>query len=175
MYKGLAVMPGGALYTWRRWSMAIVAALGGIAGAVGVYLAIVYLRYETVLVPGWPVACAIDTAAAYYLVKLLRPHSAVLPFVLLLSIVTNVFGAVMVGLSGVTPETRAGGVALIVLALAVAGALRMQKVRSFWPYLTIAGTLSWLAFYVEGLHPAFALVPGQPASPRVKDHDERTG
>src|SRR5262249_35832236 len=33
-----AVMPGGALQTWRRWSLAIVGALGGMAGAVAVYL-----------------------------------------------------------------------------------------------------------------------------------------
>jgi NhaA family Na+:H+ antiporter len=154
-----AVMPGGALHTWRRWSTAIVAAIGGIAGAAGVYLAVVQLKYETLLIPGWPVACAVDAAAAYYLLRLLYPRSAVLPFALLLAIVTNIFGVIVVGLSGVTLEVRAGGVALMVLAMAVAAALRMQKVRSFWPYLAIAGTLSWLAFYVEGMHPAFALVP----------------
>jgi NhaA family Na+:H+ antiporter len=159
-----AVMPGGALHTWRRWSTAIVAAIGGIAGAAGVYLAVVQLKYETLLIPGWPVACAVDAAAAYYLLKLLYPRSAVLPFVLLLAIVTNIFGVIVVGL-GTTLEARAGGVALMVLAMAVAAALRIQQVRSFWPYLTIAGTLSWLAFYVEGMHPAFALVPIVPFLP----------
>jgi len=38
-------------------------------------------------------------------------------------------------------------------------------VRKFWPYLAICGTLSWLAFYREGLHPAFALVPIVPFLP----------
>jgi NhaA family Na+:H+ antiporter len=160
-----AVMPGGALHTWRRWSTAIVAAIGGIAGAAGVYVAVVLLKYETLLLAGWPVACAIDAAAAYYLLKLISPRTTLLPFVLLLAIVTNVFGAVAVGLSDVTVQARAGGLALFVLALAIAAALRMQKVRSFWPYLAFAGTLSWLAFYVEGMHPAFALVPIVPFLP----------
>jgi Na+:H+ antiporter, NhaA family len=160
-----AVMPGGALHTWRRWSTAIVAAIGGIVGSASVYLAVVYLQYETLLLPGWPVACAIDAAAAYYLLKLICPRTTLLPFVLLLAIVTNVFGAVVVGLSDVTIEGRAGGLALFVLAMAIAGVLRMQKVRSFWPYLAIAGTLSWLAFYLEGMHPAFALVPIVPFLP----------
>ena len=32
-----AVMPGGALHTWRRWALPIVAAIGVMAGAVAVY------------------------------------------------------------------------------------------------------------------------------------------
>ena len=28
-----AMMPGGALHTWRRWGLALVAAAGGIVGA----------------------------------------------------------------------------------------------------------------------------------------------
>lgn len=160
-----ALMPGGALHTWRRWSTAIVAAVGGVAGAAGVYLAVVQWKYVELLIPGWPVACAIDAAAAYYVLKLIAPRTALLPFVLLLAIVTNVFGAVVVGLRDVAVEGRAGGAVLIVLALAIAAAFRMQKVRSLWPYLTVAGTLSWLAFYIEGIHPAFALIPIVPFLP----------
>lgn len=160
-----AVMPGGALHTWRKWSTAIVAAIGGLAGAAGVYLAVVQWKYEALLIPGWPVAVAIDAAAAYYVLKLIAPRTAMLPFVLLLAIVTNVLGAVVVGLSDVALEGRSGGAALIVLALAVAAVLRKLKVRRFWPYLAFAGTLSWLAFYLEGMHPAFALVPIVPFLP----------
>src|SRR5262249_44155442 len=54
-----AVMPGGALHSWRRWSMPIAAALGGMAGAALVYLAFVHLKYETVLTAAWPITCAI--------------------------------------------------------------------------------------------------------------------
>ena len=34
-----AVMPGGALHSWRRWSLPLLAAVGGIAGSASVYLA----------------------------------------------------------------------------------------------------------------------------------------
>ena len=53
----------------------------------------------------------------------------------------------------------------------------LLKVRAFWPYLFICGTLSWLAFYWEGLHPAFALmpiVPFLPHEPRRVDSSSRT-
>jgi NhaA family Na+:H+ antiporter len=158
-------MPGGALHTWRFWSTAIVAALGGMAGAAIVYLAFVQLSYETLLIPGWPVACAIDAAATYYVLKVLFPRSGVLPFALLLAITTNVVGVFALGFRDVTLEARTGGAALLLAALAVAGGLRLRQVRSFWPYLLLAGTLSWFAFYLEGMHPAFALVPIVPFLP----------
>jgi hypothetical protein len=41
-----ALVPGGALHTWRRWGMSLAAAAGGIAGTAFVYLAYVYLSYE---------------------------------------------------------------------------------------------------------------------------------
>lgn len=154
-----AVMPGGALHTWRRWSTAVVAALGGAAGAAGVYLTYVQLSYTTVLVPGWPVACAIDAAAAYYLLKLLAPRTSMLPFVLLMAITTNVIGALVVGLREATFEGRAAGAALILASLAIGAGLRWLNVRNLWAYLATAGTVSWFGFWVGGLHPAFALVP----------------
>ena len=43
--------------------------------------------------------------------------------------------------------------------------LRAIGVRAFWPYLSICGTISWLAFFWAGLHPAFALVPIVPFLP----------
>jgi Na+:H+ antiporter, NhaA family len=43
--------------------------------------------------------------------------------------------------------------------------MRVLRVRRFWPYLFICGALSWLAFYWEGLHPAFSLIPVIPFLP----------
>ena len=70
-----AVMPGGALHSWRRWNTALVAAAGGMFGAAGVYIAYVQLSYETLLFAAWPVAIAVDAAATYYLLKTLFPRS----------------------------------------------------------------------------------------------------
>jgi Na+:H+ antiporter, NhaA family len=160
-----ALMPGGALHSWRRWSLALVGAVGGILGAAGTYLWFVNYQYETVLNTGWPIAIAIDMAAAYYTLKTILPRSGALPFVLLLGIITNIIGAIVIAPRHPVLASHAGGAGLIVLALGLAGVLRTLKVRAFWPYMAVCGTLSWFAFYREGLHPAFALVPIVPFLP----------
>jgi Na+:H+ antiporter, NhaA family len=160
-----AVMPGGALHSWRRWSLPLLAAAGGIAGSAGFYLAYVHGHYESILEAGWPIACAIDIAAAYYVLKAILPRSGALPFVLLLAIATDLFGMLIVAPQYQTVAMHGGGLGVMLVALGIAGAMRALKVRSFWPYLVVCGTLSWIALYREGLHPAFALVPIVPFLP----------
>lgn len=160
-----ATMEGGALHSWRRWTLPMIAAAGGIAGSAGAYLAWVMGRYELILTPGWPIACAIDVAAAYYVLKSILPRSGMLPFVLLLAIVTDLFGMLVVAATHPRPAAGGGGMAILLVALGLAGVMRTLKVRAFWPYLAVCGALSWLAFYREGLHPAFALVPIVPFLP----------
>jgi NhaA family Na+:H+ antiporter len=155
-----AVMPGGALHTWRRWSLAIVAAIGGMVGAVATYLSWVRLSYHFPMVPAWPAALAIDAAVAYYVLKTIMPRrSGAVPFALLVALITDAIAVVIVAPRFLTIGTRAGGATLMLAALGLAGAMRLLKVRRFWPYLFFCGALSWLAFYWEGLHPAFALIP----------------
>jgi len=160
-----AVMPGGALHSWRRWTMPIVAAVGGAAGAVSVYLLYVQLSYEAPLLQAWPIACAIDAAATYYVVKAIMPRTGALPFALLVAIVTDGIGALVVAPQRPVLQTQAGGAALMTAALLLAVSMRAMKIRVFWPYLFVCGTISWVAFYWEGLHPAFALVPIVPFLP----------
>jgi Na+:H+ antiporter, NhaA family len=160
-----AVMPGGALHSWRRWTVPIVAAAGGAAGAVGAYLLYVRLAYEETLMPAWPIACAIDAAAAYYLLKTIMPRTGALPFALLVAVVTDFFASIIVAPTSFRIETRAGGAALMTTALLLAVLMRSMKIRVFWPYLFVCGTIAWVAFYWEGLHPAFALVPLVPFLP----------
>jgi NhaA family Na+:H+ antiporter len=40
-------------------------------------------------------------------------------------------------------------------------------VKSFWPYLLGAGSVSWYAFFRSGIHPALALVPIMPFLPHA--------
>jgi NhaA family Na+:H+ antiporter len=161
-----AVMPGGALHSWRRWSLALVAAAGGICGAAATYLTYVSVEHETLLLQAWPVACAVDVAVTYYLLKKILPRSGVLPFVLLLGISTNVFGIIVVAvLHHTVLETRAIGTSLVLFAIGVAMLLRAWRVPTFWPYLAICGTASWWAFYWMGIHPALAFLPIVPLLP----------
>ncbi len=92
-----AVMPGGALHTWRRWTLAVVAAIGGMVGAVAVFLGYVHLNFVEVLVPAWPIACAIDAAVTYYVLKTIMPRSGAVPFALLVALVTDGIALVIVG------------------------------------------------------------------------------
>jgi NhaA family Na+:H+ antiporter len=160
-----AVMPGGALHSWRRWTLPIVAAIGGIIGAVAVYLGYVMFNYEYSLTAAWPIACAVDAAATYYVLRAILPHNSAVPFALLLAIVTDAIGLVIVAPRDLILEARVGGAALMLGALALAAVLRTLKVRAFWPYLFVCGALSWVAFYWEGLHPAFSLIPIVPFLP----------
>ena len=153
------MMPGGALHSWRRWTMPIVAAIGGVLGATLAYLGFVYFQYEGSLFSAWPIACAIDAAATYYILKTIMPHSGALPFALLMAIVADMIGMVIVAPRFLALETRAGGAALMLIALGLAALMRARRVRAFWPYLFVCGALSWVAFYWEGLHPAFSLIP----------------
>jgi hypothetical protein len=64
-----ATMPGGSLHSWRRWGLPIVAAVGGALGSALTYVVYVQLKYESVLLQGWLVACAFDIAFAYFVVR----------------------------------------------------------------------------------------------------------
>jgi Na+:H+ antiporter, NhaA family len=160
------LMPGGALHTWRRWSMPLVAAAGGTIGAAAVYLLYVQLKYETVLMQAWPVACAIDVAAAYYVLKTVWRRSSALPFLLLLALATDAFGVLIVAVRPPFAAVRMGPVVLMLFAMGVAAMLRTWNVRSFWAYIAIAGPIAWFALYLQGMHPALALVPIVPFLPR---------
>jgi NhaA family Na+:H+ antiporter len=160
-----AAMPGGALHSWRRWGLPIVAAAGGIIGSVSVYLAWVNVAYQSILSQGWPVACAVDVATAYYLLKALLPRSGALPFALLVGIATDAFGMLVVAPRHPVLATHVGGAVLILVAIGLAGLMRSIRIRAFVPYLAICGTMSWFGFFWAGLHPAFALVPIVPFLP----------
>src|SRR5262245_32893335 len=165
-----ATMPGGALHSWRKWTLPLVAAAGGIAGAVWVYLLFIRSQYEPGLSTAWPIALAIDAVLTYYLMKAIMPRGGALPFALLMAIVTDVVGLVIIAPRYLVVETRVGGGLLAIGALLAAWFMRSRRIHTFWPYLLICGTAMWVAFYWEGIHPAFALVPLVPFLP----HEART-
>jgi NhaA family Na+:H+ antiporter len=168
-----ATMPGGALHSWRKTGMPIVAAIGGAAGAVFVYFAYVRWSYQEVLLMGWPIVLAIDAVATYYVVKSIMPRSGAVPFALLVAITTDILGMVIVAprYLDLILQGRVGGTALVLVALGLAALFRKLKIRAFWPYLLVCGSISWIAFYWEGLHPALSLVPVVVFLPREPRRD----
>jgi Na+:H+ antiporter, NhaA family len=167
-----AMIPGGALYTWRRWGLPMIGAAGGALGAIGVYLFVVGAGHEQVLEAAGPVAVAVDVAAGYYILKIIKPHRGAIPFMLLVAFGIDALVVAVLTLwpSRLEPTVTSG--ILMFAALALAFILRRRHVRAFWPYLTVCGALSWLALFLAGIHPALALVPIAvflPHRPRAHD------
>jgi Na+:H+ antiporter, NhaA family len=160
-----AVMPGGALHAWRHWAMPVVAGAGGLLGATFVYLGYITLKHEQVLAQAWPIACAIDVAAGYYVLKTIFGGNAAPHFLLVVGIVTNAVGVLVLALWPAFTSDHLGAAVLLATAVTAAAVMRRSQVRAFWPYLVLCGTLSWLAFYWAGVHAALALVPIVPFLP----------
>ena len=154
-----ATMRGGALHTWRRWSLPLAGAMGGVVVSALAFLAYVSGRHELMLVQGWPAATAVDVAFAYLVVHAIFGRHAAVPFVLILAMASNVPALLVAAIEGNLMQARPGGTALVALAIGSAWLLRQQHVRSVWPYVLGCGTVSWYGFYLHGAHPALALVP----------------
>lgn len=162
-----AAAPGGALHSWRRAALPVVAAADGMAGPAAVFVALALASGRPDILHAWAIPCATDIAFSYMVVRLIFPpsHPAV-PFLLLLAIADDALGLVL--LAALYPSAPVQIVPVLVfvpVACAVAWVLRACNVRSFWPYVGGAGVLSWAGFYLGGLHPALALVPVLPFVP----------
>ena len=117
---------------------------------------------------GWPVTFATDIAVSYFIARIIfRPHPAI-PFLLLLAIASDMLGFLALAIWHPTEDIRLGGGTLMMaVAIGVAFGLRRARVRSFWPYVIGAGSLSWYALFWSGVHPALALVPIMPFLPHA--------
>jgi Na+:H+ antiporter, NhaA family len=168
-----ALLPGGALATWRHRALPGFAAIGGLVGAVASYLMLVRIWHEQVLASAWPVVAAVDIAAGYYVLRLIYPRrrSTAASFLLLTAVLTDSIVISVVSVQTPSFAVHPAGLGLFAVALASAAFMRRQGVASFWPYWLVSGTLSWLALYGMGIHPALALVPIVPLLP----HDRRAG
>jgi len=163
-----ATLPGGVLHTWRRAALPVAAACGGVVGSIGVYLLFLYFLGEPMLRQTWVVPCAIDIAVCYLVAGVIFGRHPALPFLLLLAIFSDAIGLALIAtLHPADPGHLALGAALMVAALASAVGLRRRRFTTFWPYLLVCGTLSWLGLYIGGVHPALALVPVVPFLPHA--------
>lgn len=164
-----ATLPGGPLSSGRTAGLPLLAAAGGMAGPAAVFVLLASQWGHPGLLDGWAIPCATDIAFSALVARLIfgRTHPAV-PFLLMLAIADDAFGLIVLAAFYPSGPLRLGeGALLMAAALAVAWALRRRKVASFWPYVLGAGTLSWLALFRGGLHPALALVPIIPFMPHA--------
>lgn len=163
-----ATAPGGALHTWRRAAMPVVAAVGGMAAPAIIYLLVARASGAPELFRGWAIPCATDIAFSFLVAKgIFRRHSAI-PFLLLLAIADDALGLVILALFYPVGDLHLlTALVLMAMAIGVAYGLRYFKVRSYVPYVVAGGVVSWFALFRGGLHPALALVPIIPFLPHA--------
>jgi NhaA family Na+:H+ antiporter len=163
-----ATAPGGLLHPWRRAAMPILASFATVAVPVALFALLVRVFDEPMLVRGWTTAMPIDIALGYFAARLIFGKHAAVPFFLVLAISANGLGFIALAVADPLRQVRLElALPLMALALAVAFFLRRARVRSFWPYVLLGGSLSWSALYFGGFHPALALLPIVPFLPHA--------
>ncbi len=162
-----ATAPGGALHSPRRAAMPLAAAAGGMLGPALIFVTMTIVFDRPNLERGWAIPTATDIAFSYLAARIIfGPKHPAIPFLLLLAIADDAIGLLIIAAFYPTGPLNLTEFALLVgTGMAIAWALQHRRVRSFWPYLLVAGVLSWLGFYRGGLHPALALVPIIPFLP----------
>jgi NhaA family Na+:H+ antiporter len=163
-----ATAPGGVLHPWRRALLPVIVAIGATMVPALVHVRAVEALEEPMLAVAWPVTFATDIAVAYFVARIIfRLHPAI-PFLLLLGIASDALAFIALAVVHPAGDTNLPlGAAIMAAALGVAYVLRRMRYRSFWVYMLTAGSLSWAALYLSGLHPALALVPIMPFMPHA--------
>jgi Na+:H+ antiporter, NhaA family len=163
-----ATAPGGILHPWRRAALPVVAAVGLAVVPALLLVVVAPLFGEPMVRQAWPVTFATDVAVGYFVVLAIFGRHPLVPFFLLLAIAANVLGFVALAPAAAASQMQyLTLLALMASAITAALILRRHRVRSFWPYIAIAGTLSWLALLLGGVHAALALVPIIPFLPHA--------
>jgi NhaA family Na+:H+ antiporter len=163
-----ATAPNGVLHTRRLVLLPVVAAIGATVVPALLYGRLLDFLEEPMLVIGWPVTLAVDLAVTFVVARIIFGAHPVVPFLLLLGIVADGFGFVTLALLNPAGDIHlVGGALILSVAIGLAIVLRQLGVRSIWPYVFGAGTVSWLALYWGGMHPALALLPIMPFLPHA--------
>ncbi len=164
-------LPGGDLYPIRKAVNPLLATLGGVVGPVVIYHGLNAIIGTPALRRGWGIPTATDIALAWLVARIIfgQRHPAI-SFLLLLAIVDDAVGLAIIALFYPDPHLpfRPHWLMLTILAVMIAYALRHLKVNSYWPYLLIGGTLSWIGLFKAHLHPALSLVFIVPFFPHAR-------
>ncbi|HEY2931956.1 MAG TPA: Na+/H+ antiporter NhaA [Acidobacteriota bacterium] len=156
-----ALLPAGPLASLSRAALPLMATVGGMVGPASLYLLGAWFFGHNELARGWAIPCATDIAFSYLTTRAIfgAKHPAVI-FLLLLALADDALGLVI--LASFYPTSS---INLFWLALLAGGGvglgLLLKKTgwQSFWIYLFGPGVLTWIGFYLGGIHPALALVP----------------
>jgi NhaA family Na+:H+ antiporter len=170
-----SMLPGGALSHARRAATPLLATAGGLIGPAVLYVLGTVMIGQSGwfgqagdLGRGWAVPCATDIAFSFLVARLIfGPGHPAIAFLLLLAIADDAAGLAILAVAYPQAKLRLAWLLLTVTAMAVALLMRRLRLQSFWWYLLIPGTLSWLSFYLTGIHAALGLVPIIPCLPHA--------
>lgn len=168
-----ATLPGGPLSKLRLAAAPLIATVGGMLGPIGVYLAVAAIAGDfNDLAHGWAVPTATDIAFSYLVARVVfgAAHPAI-PFLLLLAIADDALGLIIIAVFYPQGPIELPWLLLSVAAVLISWGLRRARIFNFWPYLLIAGALSWFGFFRANLHPALGLLPIIPLMPHSHSLD----
>jgi NhaA family Na+:H+ antiporter len=163
-----ATAPGGVLHPWRHAALPVFASLGLATVPVVLFSFLARVLGEPMLVRGWTTVLAVDIALGYFAARIIFGKHPATAFFLLLAISANGLGFIALAIVDPIKEIRwDAAIPLMLGAIGAALVLRRAEVRNFWPYVIVAGGLSWSALFVGGFHPALALLPIVPFIPHA--------
>ncbi len=154
-------LPGGDLNPVKKAVNPLLATAGGVIGPAVVYLALNYFFGSAELHRGWGIPTATDIAFAWLVARMVfgSNHPAI-SFLLLLAVADDGIGLAIIAVFYPNPllPVEPQWFFLTLTGMATAFFLRWRRVRSYWPYVLLGGSLSWLGLFKSHLHPALALV-----------------
>jgi Na+/H+ antiporter NhaA len=142
----------GELRERSRLAVPVVAALGGMAGAIAIYLA---FNAGGTGAGGWGVVMSTETALALGVLSLVGSHATRLRvFLLSLVVVDDLAGLIVIATVYTTDISMTALIVAIALFVVLLG-LRFAPVgRSF--AAAVVGTAMWVALFESGIHPTIA-------------------
>jgi NhaA family Na+:H+ antiporter len=181
-----AALPGGSLNPLKQAISPLLATAGGVVGPVAAFFGLllawhsfdpgafpegVALWGDGSLSKGWGIPTATDIALAWLVARTVfgKGHPAV-NFLLLLAVADDAIGLGIIAVFYGDPANPAKPefLGLVVLAMGVAFAMRKMDLKSWVPYILVAGPIAWTGLMMAHLHPALALVPIVPFLPGPK-------
>ena len=170
-----ALSPGGALNPIKKAVTPLMATLGGVLGPAGLFLLLNHFFGHPDWSNGWGICTATDIALAWLFAKLVfgKDHPAV-SFLLLLAVADDAIGLAIIAIFYPTPgqPIRPIFLLLVLAGMLVAFLFRKLKVKTYWPYILVAGILCWLGLFKTGVSPALSLVFVVPFLPNSKKEFE---
>lgn len=167
-------LPGGDLNPISKAINPLFGTLGGVIGPIAVYLSLNSIIGVPELRNGWGIPTATDIALAWLVARMVfgASHPAV-SYLLLLAVADDAVGLAIIAIFYPNPNfpVEPMWLFLTVLGMLVSWLLRRMQFNSYWPYLLIGGSMSWIGLHHAHLHPALALVFIIPFLPHArKEH-----